>query len=80
MFFDGSSLDYNALNAYYAQHQLHQTAGNTASPNPSYMIPSTPVNSYNAGSATVSVTAVNPTSRSVSDGIIIGLRQVGVKV
>ncbi len=75
------SLDYNAMNAYYAQHPLTQNAGNTATPTPSYMIPSTPVAGYNSGgSAMVNVTAVNPTSRSVSDGIIIGLRQVGVKV
>lgn len=77
----GGSLDYNAMNAYYAQHPLQQNAGNQASPTPSYLIPGTPTGSYNSGgNAAVTVNALNPSSRGVVDGIITGLRQIGVKV
>jgi len=56
-------------------------------PTPSTLIPSTPTPSYNTGGgsfsshpASVTVNALNPSSRGVVDGIVTGLRQIGVKV
>jgi len=77
------SLDYNAMNAYYAQHQLHQNASNEATPTPSYMVPITPTNpigTSSGGSIPITVNALNPSARGVADGIVQGLRQIGVKV
>lgn len=59
---------------------FHFGPSNTATPTPANLIPGTPVNSFNSGGAMVTVNALNPSSRGVVDGIITGLRQIGVKV